>query len=68
MTIVIQSVDIDNYCISIEQDKYESCYKVRVNEFIDKAIRYCRVINEHYYPTLAKAKRRFNYLKRRIAQ
>jgi len=69
MTITIKNdliYDLNgNECyIYIEQDKYESGYKVGF--CTARSVGIYHKENEHYYPTITQAKRRYNYLKCKI--
>lgn len=65
MTVTIQQEKIGDYYISIEQEKYESTYRVELAKRYGNSDDY-HMINEHMYPTLRKAKARFSYLKRKV--
>lgn len=65
MTVTIQQEKIGDYYISIEQEKYESTYKVELSKRYGNSDIYHR-INDHIYPTLSQAKARFGYLKRKV--
>lgn len=65
MTVTIQQEHLYDKYIYIEQDKYSVAYKVGM----------CPVIDEYHvgypttelcYPTLQKAKVRYNYLRRKL--
>ena len=60
MTVTHQTVTINAITIEISQDKFSQAYKVTVYE-------YGKTIETRYYNTLAKAKRRFNTLRKQIA-
>ena len=64
MTVIIKNDLINEYYIYIEQDKYESGYKVGFAT--NRGVGIYHEENEHYYPTIEQAKRRFNYLKCKI--
>lgn len=64
MTEVIQEEKINECYVYIDQDKYSMAYKVGSSKTFDGSRYY--VINERTYPTLLKAKRRYNYLKSKI--
>ena len=65
MTVTIQQEKIGDYYISIEQEKYESTYRVALAKRYGNNDEY-RMINDHIYPTLSQAKARFSYLKRKV--
>ena len=68
MTFTIKSEKIKGYnelySITIEQDKFSPCYRVTKNRMINDYM----AIEEKsgIYPTLEKAKARYNALKREI--
>lgn len=67
MTVTIQQEIINNQYVYIEQKKNESSYNVGIAESIGNYnfTELYRTVNEHVYPTLQQAKRRYSYLKRK---
>ena len=61
MTFTYKETKIDRYCVSIEQEKFESCFYVRAYE--ERGSQYYR-IKENCYGTEKEANKRFNYLVR----
>lgn len=64
MTVTIKQETIGNKYIYIQQQKFSSAYEVGTDVIYDSC--YATTYDEaRIYPTLAKAKRRFNDLRRR---
>lgn len=64
MTFTIQSENIGEFNIYIEQEKFESNFKVGIVKEQSPGL-YGFPISELRYETLNKAKRRYQYLKRK---
>ncbi len=64
MTFVVKQDRVGNYSISIEQEKFCSAYHVRMDRIEDGWHGYR--ISDLIYPTIEKANRRYNYLRRKI--
>ena len=64
MTICFKSDVVNGHCIHIEQDKYDSRYRVTVAEMVSENM--CGFpISVRYYATMEQAEKRFAYLKRK---
>lgn len=63
MTVIIKEEIIDGNDIYIAQDKFETTYKVGLAIQCEDIY---RIIDERIYPTLDKAKRRYNDIKRKV--
>ena len=67
MTFTIKSEKVGRYLIEIMQEKFESSYHVAMYEEQSEDL-YGYPITDRYYPTIEKAKTRFNALKRDARQ
>jgi len=64
MTFTFLQDTKNGYYIEMSQEKYSNCYRVTVSEDFGG---YCSSpFISNYYNTLDKAKRRYNYLMRKI--
>ena len=64
MTVTLREANVNGYHISIEQDKFESSFKVNVARRLNECE--CgECLDEKYYPTIKQANRRLNYLRRK---
>lgn len=63
MTVTFKQEKIKDYYIYIEQDKYTTVFKVGIYQKCGDMYGY--PLDERYYSTIEKAKRRFRDLKRR---
>lgn len=62
MTITIKEAVINDICISIENEKFSKAFKVTACRRQGDMFGY--PTKENYYPTIDKANRRFNDLRR----
>ena len=63
MTVTIKQTNVNGVSIQIDSEKFETCYHVRASQvFSDGTCGY--YFTDLIYPTMEKAKARFNYLRR----
>ena len=60
MTFTFKSVKNNKYSVSINQDKYSTCYRVELNRLYDECL--ASTEKAYTYDTIQKANRRYNQL------
>ena len=66
MSVTIKSTTIGNYYIKIYLDKYSPMYHVALCR--KESNWYCTTLDDRVYPTIEKAKRRYNLLVKRAKE